>query len=128
LDDRPAGTVFRLIAQLIGDPGREFHALEGLGAPSTEVARGAAAHGLAVVRDKGAGPVLDATAKAAYKRRIAELREELGEAERLNDTGAARSSALARRSSSSGNSCPPRSVSEAGTGKPVSMPSVLVCW
>ncbi len=96
-----AGNVFRLrdskglrfIAQLIRDPGRELHALdlalEGLGAASTGAASGAAEYDLTVSRGESVGPMLDATAKAAYKRRIGELREELATAERLNDTGTA---------------------------------------
>jgi tetratricopeptide (TPR) repeat protein len=37
----------------------------------------------------GAGPALDARAKADYRHRLAELREELAEAERFNDLGRA---------------------------------------
>jgi non-specific serine/threonine protein kinase len=47
------------------------------------------ADGLSVAGLGDAGSVLDATAKAAYKRRVEELREELDEAERFNDTGRA---------------------------------------
>jgi non-specific serine/threonine protein kinase len=43
---------------------------------------------LARHRDLGdAGELLDAAARAAYKRRLADLKEELEEAERFNDTG-----------------------------------------
>ncbi len=92
------GTLFRVrdakglrfIAQLLRYPDREFHALdlalEGLVAGG--LARGSAsAHGLEVHAESGAGPQLDGQAKAAYRRRLAELREELTEAELLNDTG-----------------------------------------
>ena len=42
-----------------------------------------------VAAQGNAGPALDAQAKAAYRRRLAELREEVEEAERFNDPGRA---------------------------------------
>jgi non-specific serine/threonine protein kinase len=75
------------LAVLLRDPRREFHVRELLAhplhasAPSAEVA----------VPEQVTGglfsgfPVLDAQAKAEYKRRINELRDELEEAERVND-------------------------------------------
>jgi hypothetical protein len=59
---------------LVRNPGREFHVLE-LGAPAGAVDVG------------DAGEVLDATAREAYRRRVRELEEELGEAEGWADTG-----------------------------------------
>ncbi len=75
------GTAFRLreskglayLAQLLGDPGREFHVLDLLD-PSSERQR--ETPGLAS---------LDARAKSEYRRRLDELRGELAEAERNND-------------------------------------------
>jgi len=81
------------LARLLTHPGREFHAtdLEAVGRGPA----GAAAVGprgrvrddqLAMRPDLGdAGTLLDATAKAAYKARLEELRAELEEAEGRND-------------------------------------------
>jgi class 3 adenylate cyclase len=98
------GTVCRLrdvkglhhIGQLLRHPGQHFDARE-LAAesagPSPAVASAAAAQGGAdglAVSDLGdAGALLDGPAKAAYKRRIDDLRDELEEAERFNDPGRA---------------------------------------
>jgi hypothetical protein len=62
------------LARLLGNPGREWHALD--------LAAGDAARG---ERDSDAGPVLDEQAKAAYRRRLGELTAELEEAERWAD-------------------------------------------
>ena len=76
------------LAQLLQAPGREFHA--------TQLVATNGGHGngvgveteLPVARDLGdAGPVHDARAWAAYRERLAELREALEEAEQLNDLG-----------------------------------------
>ncbi len=83
-----AGRTFRLkdvrglsmLARLVESPDREIHAID-----------------LAADRDDGggvidlgdSGEVLDLRARDAYKRRIAELREELAEAETLADRGRA---------------------------------------
>ena len=97
------GEVFRLrdvrglayIAYLLGHPGEEFHVLslasktggkqgeaEALAEPATE--EQATQSDLTVGRMGDAGELLDAQAKAAYKRRTAELREQLEEARELN--------------------------------------------
>jgi catechol 2,3-dioxygenase-like lactoylglutathione lyase family enzyme len=83
----------RHLARLLAHPGREFHAvdLEAAEAQAAPAApRGSRASGgdpeLAVRPDLGdAGALLDATAKAAYRARLAELRAELEEAEGGND-------------------------------------------
>jgi hypothetical protein len=83
----------RHLARLLAHPGREFHAAdlgtaEGQAAPAAPVGpRGRPEGGeLAVRPDLGdAGELLDATAKAAYKARLGELRAELEEAEGFND-------------------------------------------
>jgi hypothetical protein len=82
-----AGEVFRmkdakgvhLLVTLLRHPGQEIHALDlAAGAP------GAIAAG--EVPDRGdAGPLLDPAARAAYKQRLEDLRDELEEAERFND-------------------------------------------
>src|SRR5215475_2380784 len=78
----------RLLARLLADPGREFHAVD-LEAASSQTqrpaparARAAASRGeLQVRRDLGdAGELLDSTAKAAYKARLDELQAELDQA------------------------------------------------
>jgi pimeloyl-ACP methyl ester carboxylesterase len=78
------------IAHLLGHPGEEFHVLSlasNSGGSQDELA---GAEGqvtqsdLTVGRMGDAGEMLDAQAKAAYKRRTAELREQLEEARELN--------------------------------------------
>ncbi len=91
------------LAHLLRHPGEPFHALDlavvgtatnTTSPPASELAPGPAAptawdaaDGLHRDQGSGAGPVLDATAKSAYRQRIAELREELEEAEGNNDLG-----------------------------------------
>jgi len=75
------------LAVLLRDPGREFHVRELLAHPLHASAPSA---GVAVPEQVAGGlfygfPVLDAQAKAEYKRRINELRDELEEAERVNN-------------------------------------------
>ena len=84
------GTVFRLkdakglrcIVQLLRHPTRDFHALELDGAERSlpGPSRGTRASG-------DAGEVLDRQARTAYRRRLAELREELQEAQAFGDLG-----------------------------------------
>jgi tetratricopeptide (TPR) repeat protein len=62
----------RYVARLVADPEREVHALDLAGGGDDETGG-------------DAGEVLDANARAAYKRRLAELDEELREAESWND-------------------------------------------
>jgi Domain of unknown function (DUF4118) len=83
------------LASLLGHPGREFHVSELI----ASVTEGPAAFGagsasgtstedenqMRSVRFQDAGPILDARAKAEYACRLAELREALDDAERLND-------------------------------------------
>jgi hypothetical protein len=95
------GTVVRLkdakglrhLARLLAHPGREFRAVDLEAAegqatpPAPPGSRGGVGGGeLAVRSDLGdAGVLLDATAKAAYRARLEELRAELEEAEGFND-------------------------------------------
>jgi hypothetical protein len=97
------GEVFRLrdvrglayIAYLLGHPGEEFHVLSlaskagGQQGEADELAEPAAGEqatqsDLTVGRMGDAGEMLDVQAKAAYKRRIAELRDQLDEARERN--------------------------------------------
>ncbi len=78
---------FSFIAQLLRDPGRELHAVDlvhGSGARE----QGAGKFGAPSQREGGL-EILDDAAKAAYRRRLTELRAELDEAEAFNDTGRA---------------------------------------
>lgn len=79
------------VARLLGAPHVEFHALDlvggaasGRGDANAAIAAGAGLE----VRARGAGdagPVLDNQAKAAYRSRVADLQEEIDEAESFND-------------------------------------------
>ena len=74
----------RHLARLLQAPGREVHALE-LAAPPAAVVdrRSVVEPDVAMAGSDGAGPTLDAEAKAAYRARLVDLREELAEAESL---------------------------------------------
>ncbi len=80
------------LACLLRHPGREFHVCE-LIAAFLEVPVTAAVAGSVSQREDGrtvrfedAGPLLDVRAKAEYARRLAELRAELEEGQRFNDS------------------------------------------
>jgi len=94
-----AGSVLRFkdvkglhyLAYLLRHPGQELHVLDLAELTGATPERRAGVAG-ALVPDTARRreldePVLDAAAKAAYKRRVAEIREELAEAEDLNDAG-----------------------------------------
>jgi len=75
------------LAVLLRDPGREFHVRELLARPmdvSTPAAAVAAAGRVTGGLYAGV-PVLDAQAKAEYKCRVNDLRQDLNQAERFND-------------------------------------------
>ena len=76
---------YRYIARLLGEPGREFHATELVRLESGTAGSGGVAPGL---------PVLDETAKQAYRRRLIDVDEDIADAETANDIGRAE---LARR-------------------------------
>ncbi|MFC6064410.1 ATP-binding protein [Streptomyces ochraceiscleroticus] len=82
------------LARLLREPEREFLALDLVTADAVGHRRGPAASPVGV-EDRlhpgpgDAGPVLDARAKAEYRRRLRELAEELEEAEQWHDTGRA---------------------------------------
>jgi non-specific serine/threonine protein kinase len=80
------------LAHLLRRPGQEVHALDLVGeAAEPRATAPGAAHGLtrAAFANGRTGPLLDPRAKAAYRERLAALREELEEAERFNDSGRA---------------------------------------
>jgi len=81
------------LALLLGNPGREFHVCElagrGIG-KALSLGKGERAdHALQDGLLSDVGPILDAQAKDEYKRRLDELRRDLEEAERFNDTARA---------------------------------------
>lgn len=86
----------RLLSHLMQHPGSEMHALDlasvVAGQPKPADRDGQAKQLLAdghVTLGEGVGPILDAAAKADYRRRLADLNDELKEAERFNDIGRA---------------------------------------
>ena len=77
----------RYLARLLADPGREFHVLDlvaGERGRSVDTSRGAE-RGLAFSSGLDAGVVLDAQAKEAYRRRLAEIEEDIEEAQAMGD-------------------------------------------
>ena len=72
----------RYLARLLADPGREFHVLDLAVAESGQTAAlgRAAEPGLSHSALGDAGPLLDAQAKEAYRRRLAEIEDDIGEA------------------------------------------------
>lgn len=87
----------RYIARLLRHPGHDFHAADLVAAEEstqTEPASAFAALSSEQLADlgmhtegseSGTGPLLDAQAKGAYRRRIEDLRDEFDEAQRFND-------------------------------------------
>ena len=78
----------RYLARLLAEPGREFHALDVAHAANAGHAAelGSAAPGEVPAYDGGdAGPALDDQAKAAYRRRLDEIDEDIDEARRRGD-------------------------------------------
>jgi hypothetical protein len=75
------------LAVLLRDPGREFHVRELLACPmdASTPAAVVAVHGRVTGGFYAGIPMLDAQAKAEYKCRLNELRQDLNEAERFND-------------------------------------------
>jgi hypothetical protein len=74
------------LAVLLRDPGCEFHVRELLARPIDASTPGAIAANERVTGGFYAGlPVLDARAKAEYKRRVNDLRRDLKQAEQFND-------------------------------------------
>jgi hypothetical protein len=74
----------RYLSRLLAEPGREFHALDLV---SRERVPGSAAPAdrTAFPAEGDAGELLDARAKAAYRRRLTEIDEDLAEAHALGD-------------------------------------------
>ncbi len=78
------------LARLLADPGRELHVLDLLSPALAAADAAAKGDGELSARGGGdAGTVLDDRARAQYRRRLADLREELEEATTWNDAGRA---------------------------------------
>ena len=76
------------LARLLAHPGREFHALDLVAAESVGVARSESSLTAELPRTGlgDAGEMLDARAKNAYRRRLAEIEDDLEQARALEDT------------------------------------------
>jgi tetratricopeptide (TPR) repeat protein len=76
----------RYLARLLADPGREHHVLD---LASAEAGRGANVRGTAADLPRSAfsdaGPMLDARAKDAYRRRLSEIDHDIDQARALGD-------------------------------------------
>jgi tetratricopeptide (TPR) repeat protein len=81
----------RYLARLVAQPGREFHVLDLVAAENPGAVPGES--GLAAEPPRrvlgDAGEMLDARAKSAYRRRLAEIEDDIDEARALGDTGRA---------------------------------------
>jgi hypothetical protein len=81
----------RYVARLLADPGREFHVLDlvaiesGAWSRSESVGEDAATRSFSLA---GSGlPAIDDAARAAYRRRLAEVNDDIDDAHRMNDLG-----------------------------------------
>ena len=79
----------RYLARLLGHPGREFHVLDLVAAETGSVAQAESGQAADLSRTAfgDAGAILDERAKNAYRRRLAEIEDDLEEARALEDTG-----------------------------------------
>jgi tetratricopeptide (TPR) repeat protein len=77
----------RYLARLLADPGREYHVLDLVAAETGSGAQvdGSQAAGLPRAALSDAGQVLDAQAKDAYRRRLAELEDDIEQARAIGD-------------------------------------------
>ncbi|MEX2159918.1 MAG: transcriptional regulator [Dehalococcoidia bacterium] len=75
------------LARLLADPGREFHALDLMAAERDRAGNFSriAETGLSFTREMDAGALLDGPAKEAYRRRLAEIEEDIEEARAMGD-------------------------------------------
>ena len=75
------------LARLLAHPGREFHALDLVAAESVGVARSESSLTAELPRTAlgDAGEMLDARAKNAYRRRLAEIEDDIEQARALGD-------------------------------------------
>ncbi len=81
---------FRYLERMLADPGREFHVLDLIAVEHRIVLAPAATSGAgsAGTIDRGEGvPVIDDQARAAYRRRLAEVDDDIEDAIAMNDPG-----------------------------------------
>ncbi len=77
----------RYLSRLLATPGREFHALDLVAVEQGTLSadRRPVDHDLQVAEPGDLGPVLDEQAKQAYRRRLAEIEDDIEQAERMSD-------------------------------------------
>jgi hypothetical protein len=77
----------RYLARLLADPGREYHVLDLVAAETDGDSRtaGGRAYGLSRSDPGDAGEILDQRAKDAYRRRLAEIEDDIEQASEAGD-------------------------------------------
>ena len=77
----------RYLARLLADPGREFHVLDLVAAETGSAAQVDNSHAAGLPRSAlgDAGEMLDARAKDAYRRRLAEIEDDIDQARAVGD-------------------------------------------
>jgi tetratricopeptide (TPR) repeat protein len=77
----------RYLARLLAEPGREYHVLDLVAAETGSDAQGASSHVAGLPRSPlgDAGESLDTQAKDAYRRRLAEIEDDLEQARAIGD-------------------------------------------
>ncbi len=81
---------FRYLERMLADPGREFHVLDLVAIEHGTISHPAPVQqdSIAFAQDRGEGlPVIDDQARAAYRRRLAEVDEDIEDAIAINDPG-----------------------------------------
>ena len=113
----------RYLAQLLADPGREFYVLDLIAAESSQQgeAESGRAAGLSHTSPGDAGEMLDARAKDAYRRRLAEIDDDIEQARALEELSERHRQTPSATSSSA--SCRAPSASAAATDGPPRRPS-----
>ena len=78
----------RYLARLLADPGREYHVLDLVAAETGSGAQGDSSQAAGLPRSAlgDAGEILDARAKDAYRRRLAEIGDDIDQARAIGDT------------------------------------------
>jgi tetratricopeptide (TPR) repeat protein len=78
----------RYLARLLADPGREYHVLDLVAAETGSVAQVDSSQAAGLPRSTlgDAGEMLDARAKDAYRRRLAEIEDDIEQARAIGDT------------------------------------------
>jgi hypothetical protein len=78
----------RYLARLLAEPGREFHVLDLVAVENGKLGVDRRAGASELDGEAGAGlPVVDVQAREAYRRRLAEVDEDIEDAARMNDVG-----------------------------------------